>query len=123
MIFLVVKTPMTPATWLPLDQVYCINCYGNDSAFDTLELLQNSVDKSNSKVAWVQVNIAGFSLHSSLALDRYINDFDIVAMSDSHGQLLGFKNYDVYFSRVQTHENVLIVNDHVKSYEVEEQIL
>ena len=63
----------------------------------TLELLQLLIYKSNSKVALMQVNNAGFSMHSRLSLDRYINDdgIDLVAVSECQGQMSGFKNYDV----------------------------
>ena len=72
----------------------------------------------------MQVNIAGFSLRSISSLDRYINDNSIhlVAVSESHGRMLGFKNYDVYKSRVQTNGWVLLVNNHLKSYEVTERV-
>ena len=75
------------------------------------------MDKSNSKFAMMQVNIDGVSSHSSLSQDRYINDkgIDLVAVSKSHGQMLGFKNYNVYNSRVQTHGCVLFGNNHSKS--------
>ena len=88
----------------------------------TLELLHVSIDKSNSKVALMQVNNAGFSMQSSLSLDRYINDdcIDLVAVSESQSQMSGFKNYDMYKSRVQTHGCVLFVNNHLKSYELKE---
>ena len=54
-----------------------------------LKLHQNSLDKPNSKVALTQFNIAGCSWYSSLSLDRQINDYgiDLVAVSESHGQM------------------------------------
>ena len=63
----------------------------------TLELLRNSIDKVTSRVALMKGQFAGFSLHSSFFLDRYINDKsnNPVAVSESHGQKLGFNYYDV----------------------------
>ena len=57
-----------------------------------------------------------------LFLDRYINDNDndLVAVSESHGQMLGFKKYDVYNSRLQTHGGISSVNNLLESYEGEE---
>ena len=82
-----------------------------------LELLQVSIDKSNSKVALMQVNNVGFSMQSSLSLDRYINDdgIDPVVASESQVQMSGFKNYDEYKSPVQTHGCDLFVTSHLKS--------
>ena len=76
--------------------------------------------KFNSEVALMEVNIGGFSSHSSLSLDRHKNEncFDLVVPSESPGQMLGFKNHDLYNSRVQTHGCLLLVNNRLKSYEM-----
>ena len=86
----------------------------------TLELLQNSTDKSNLKVALMKVNIAEFSLPSVFSLCRHIigNGIDLAAVSESNGQMLESKKYDVYKSQLQTHGCVLLVNNLLKSYKV-----
>ena len=86
----------------------------------TFELLQNSMEKSNFKVALMKVNIAGFLLHSVLSLDRRIidNGIDPVAVSEFNSQMLGSKKYDMSKSQVQTHGCVLLVNILIKTNEV-----
>ena len=47
---------------------------------------------------------------------------DLVAVSESQGQMSGFKNYDEYKSPVPTHGCVLFVNNHLKSYDLKELV-
>ena len=86
----------------------------------TVELLQNSMDNSVSKVALMQIRIAFFSLHSCLSVDRAKNDngVDVLAVSEYHDKPSGFKICDVYKSQLQTHRCFLLLNNHLKCLDV-----
>ena len=79
----------------------------------TLELLQIPMDKFTSKVALLLINIAGFPLQSGFSLDCYIIDYakDLVAVSEPHGQMSGFKIYHVNKCRAPLHGFVCLVNN------------
>ena len=49
-------------------------------------------------------NSAGLSAHSCIAMDKYINDNNknVITVSESHGKLQGFGNYDIYIAPTQT---------------------
>ena len=70
----------------------------------------------------MQINIAGLSTHSCLALDKYINDNDIaiVAVSESYGEITGFENYMCYMSNEspKKHSSALFIHKKYSSYQI-----
>ena len=66
------------------------------------------------------INIAGLSVHSCIAMDKYINDNNIkvITISGSHGKFQSFGNYDIY----RAHSNKLgcsfLIHKQLISFEV-----
>ena len=83
-----------------------------------IELHLSMMGRKSSEIAMMQVNISGFSLQSSSALNNFINEnnWDLVALSESRG----FDNYDIYPSRATKYGSSLIVKRLVKTYAVDE---
>ena len=59
----------------------------------------------------MQIKTSGFSPHSSLALNHFINEniIDIVAVSEAHGSVSGFENNDIQRSTDRKHSSTLSV--------------
>ena len=70
----------------------------------------------------MQVIIVGSFLHSSLALNHFINEntIDLAAVSESHGSVSGFESYDVGRSKTRKYCNALIANKLLKECAIEE---
>ena len=69
----------------------------------------------------MQLNIAGFSISSSAALNHFMNKNkkDHRAVSESRGSVSGFENYDIYWSRATKYGSAMIVKKQLNSYAVE----
>ena len=75
-----------------------------------------------SEIAMMEVIVADFSLHTSVALNHLVNEnkIDLVAASASRASVFGFKSPDNYRSRKTEHCSALMVRKSLKSYAVEE---
>ena len=64
--------------------------------------------------------IAGLSAQSCIAMDKYIieNNIKAITVSESHGKFQGFSNYDIYRAHSNKLGCSLLIHKQLNSYEV-----